>query len=96
VEVPDGRQALAAIRERRPAAAVLDWAMPGLEGPEVCAILKADPETAGVPVVLLSASAMDDDVAHGMAYGADGYMTKPFDIDELDALLRHLIRARAR
>jgi DNA-binding response OmpR family regulator len=74
---------------------VLDWAMPSLEGPEVCAKLKSDPDTAGVPIVMLSASALREDVARGLAHGADGYLTKPFEIDELDALLRHLIDASA-
>jgi CheY-like chemotaxis protein len=93
VAVEDGEQALAAVRERRPAAVLLDWAMPGLEGPDVCARLKSEPATAAIPVVMLSASAMSEDVARGLAHGADGYLTKPFEIDELDGLLRHLIAA---
>jgi CheY-like chemotaxis protein len=93
VAVGEGEQALAAVREHAPAAVVLDWAMPGLEGPEVCARLKADPGTARTPVVMLSASAMREDVARGLAHGADGYLTKPFEIDELDGLLKRLIAA---
>jgi two-component system phosphate regulon response regulator PhoB len=93
VAVGDGKAALEAVRERKPVAAVLDWVMPSLSGPEICANLKSDPGTASVPIVLLSASAMRDDVAHGLAHGADGYLTKPFGIDELDALLSHLIAA---
>jgi CheY-like chemotaxis protein len=93
VAVADGERALAAVRELEPAAVVLDWAMPGLEGPDVCAHLKADPVTAPIPVVMLSASAMADDVARGLAHGADGYLTKPFEIDELDGLLKRLIAA---
>jgi CheY-like chemotaxis protein len=81
------------VREHAPAAVVLDWAMPGLEGPEVCERLKADPGMARIPVVMLSASAMRDDVARGLAHGADGYLTKPFEIDELDGLLKRLIAA---
>jgi CheY-like chemotaxis protein len=93
VAVADGESALEAVRERTPSAVVLDWAMPGLEGPEVCARLRSDPMTARIPVVMLSASAMREDVALGLARGADGYLTKPFEIDQLDALLRHLIEA---
>jgi CheY-like chemotaxis protein len=85
--------ALEAARERAPAAVVLDWAMPGLEGPEVCERLRSDPTTARIPVVMLSASAMREDVALGLAHGADAYLTKPFEIDQLDALLRQLIEA---
>jgi two-component system response regulator MtrA len=95
IAVADGAEALAAIRARRPAAAVLDWAMPSLEGPAICRAVKADPATAQIPVVLLTASAMREDVDRGLAHGADGYMTKPFDLDELVALLRHVIAAPA-
>jgi CheY-like chemotaxis protein len=96
VAVGDGVQALEAVHSRTPEAAVFDWAMPSLDGLEVCTRLKADPGTARVPVVLLTASAMKEEVARGLAHGADGYLTKPFDIDELDTLLRHLIAAAAR
>jgi CheY-like chemotaxis protein len=70
--------------------------MPLLEGPEVCAELKSDPDTAGIPIVMLSASALREDVARGLAHGADRYLTKPFDIDDLDGLLRHLIDSPVR
>ena len=90
----DGRQALEAIRARHPAAAVLDWVMPGLQGPPACAQLKADPQTADIPVILLTARAAEDDVAAGFEQGADDYLTKPFAIDELDEMLRRLIATR--
>jgi CheY-like chemotaxis protein len=96
VAVGDGQEALEAVHKLKPAAVVLDWLMPSLEGPEVCAKLKSDPSTAGVPVVMLSASALREDVARGLAHGADGYLTKPFDIDDLDGLLRHLIDSNVR
>jgi len=81
------------VREREPAAVVLDWAMPGLDGLEVCARLRADAATAAIPIVMLSASAMREDVVRGLAHGVDGYLTKPFEIEELDALLRRLIES---
>jgi DNA-binding response OmpR family regulator len=90
----DGRQALEAIRARRPAAAVLDWILPGLQGPRACAQLKLDPETADIPVILLTARAAEEDVAAGFEEGADDYLTKPFAIDELDEMLRRLIASR--
>jgi DNA-binding response OmpR family regulator len=90
----DGRAALEAIRARRPAAAVLDWILPGLQGPRACARLKADPETADIPVVLLTARADEEDIAAGFEEGADDYLTKPFAIDELDEMLRRLIASR--
>lgn len=87
----DGREALDAVRADPPAAVVLDWMMPLLSGPEVCAELKRDPVTAGIPVVLLTARATDSDLATGEASGADAYLTKPFEIEELDETLRRLI-----
>jgi DNA-binding response OmpR family regulator len=90
----DGRRALEAIRARRPAAAVLGWILPGLQGPRACAQLKGDPETAEIPVVLLTARAAEEDVAAAFEEGADDYLTKPFAIDELDEILRRLIASR--
>jgi two-component system, OmpR family, phosphate regulon response regulator PhoB len=87
----DGQQALETIRARRPAAAVLDWVMPVLQGPKVCALLKADPATADIPVVLLTARATEQDIAAGFEEGVDDYLTKPFAVEELDEVLRRLI-----
>ena len=89
-EVPDGTQALAAARTDPPDLAVLDVSMPGATGLEVCAALHADPVTAGVPVLLLSAGASPDDVARGLAAGADAYLPKPFTVAGLVARVRAL------
>lgn len=78
-----GDAALAACRESRPAVAILDWMMPGLQGPEVCAELKADKATAGTRVVLLTSRGIDTDVETAFAQGADDYLTKPFHVDDL-------------
>ena len=86
-EVPDGTQALAAARTDPPDLAV---SMPGATGLEVCAALRADPVTAGVPVLLLSAGASADDVARGLAAGADAYLAKPFSVAGLVAQVREL------
>jgi DNA-binding response OmpR family regulator len=64
-------------------AIVLDVMMPRRDGFDVLASLKADPSTQGTPVVLLSAKATDADVWHGWKAGADYYVTKPFNLDEL-------------
>ena len=87
----NGKEALELIRSRRPAAAVLDWMMPLLQGNEVCERIKADPSTAKVPVVLLTAKAAEMDIERGFRGGADDYITKPFDITELDLTLKRLI-----
>ncbi|MGY1748963.1 response regulator [Modestobacter sp. SYSU DS0511] len=86
----DGAQALAATRAERPDLAVLDVSMPELTGLEVCAELRADPATAGTKVLLLSAGASPDDVARGLAAGADAYLPKPFTVAGLVAEVRRL------
>lgn len=88
----DGWTALEMIRTRRPAAAVLDWVMPMMQGGEVCAEVKSDPATADIPVIFLTARAAKEDIARGFASGADEYLTKPFDLEVLENTLRRLIR----
>jgi DNA-binding response OmpR family regulator len=95
VKASDGRAALEAIRRRQPDAVVIDRVMPVMSGEQVCAALKADERTAAIPVVLLSAQASEREIVEGFGAGADDYLTKPFDLDELDERLRRLIAARA-
>lgn len=87
--VPDGAAALVAARAEAPDLAVLDVSMPEVTGLEVCAALRSDPVTAGVRILLLSAGASLDDVARGLAAGADAYLAKPFQV----AALVHQVRA---
>lgn len=87
--VADGTTALASARADLPDLAVLDVSMPGATGLEVCTALRADPATAGIRVLLLSAGASLDDVARGLAAGADAYLAKPFGV----AALIHQVRA---
>ena len=89
-EVADGTAALDAASACPPDLAVLDVSMPGASGLEVCAALRADPATAGVRVLLLSAGASAEDVARGLAAGADRYLPKPFSIAGLVASVREL------
>jgi DNA-binding response OmpR family regulator len=86
----DGEQALSLARELRPAVLVLDVMMPRMSGTEVVAALRADPATAGLRVVLLSARAQEADVARGLDAGADAYLAKPFQAPELIDLVRRL------
>ncbi|HNT39091.1 MAG TPA: response regulator [Rubrivivax sp.] len=87
----DGEQALAMIREQRPALVLLDVMMPGKTGFEVCQSVRADESFAGMKIMLLTAKGRDTDVAQGMALGADAYMTKPFSTKELAARVRELL-----
>lgn len=79
----DGTAALAAARTQLPDLAVLDVSMPGATGLEVCAALREEPATAGIRILLLSAGASLEDVARGLAAGADAYLAKPFRVAAL-------------
>jgi DNA-binding response OmpR family regulator len=81
----DGQAGLAAARELRPDLVVLDWMMPRMNGLEVCAALRADPdaELARTPVLLLTAKAQEPDLERGFAAGATDYIVKPFSTREL-------------
>jgi DNA-binding response OmpR family regulator len=88
--VADGTAALAAARAGAPDLAVLDVSMPGATGLEVCTALRADPATAGIRILLLSAGASLDDVARGLTAGADAYLAKPFGVAALVQQVRAL------
>jgi DNA-binding response OmpR family regulator len=81
----DGEAGLAAARQLRPDLVVLDWMMPRMNGLEVCSALRADadPQVAGVPVILLTAKAQESDVERGFVAGATDYVVKPFSPREL-------------
>ncbi len=77
--VEDGEALLAAVPDVQPDVIVLDWMMPGLDGPATCRRLKADPATAAIPVVFLTAKTQESEIARGLTLGAAGYIAKPFD-----------------
>jgi DNA-binding response OmpR family regulator len=77
-------------------AAILDGIMPGLEGHEVCAAMRANSQTSEVPIVLLTAKAADADADEAIEAGADAYIIKPFRIEDLDAKLRELLSSARR
>ena len=80
---PDGPEALAMVARQRPSCILLDVMMPRMSGLEVLQKLKADPATASIPVIMVTAKTTDDDVLSGYQQGADYYITKPFTADEL-------------
>ena len=88
----DGAEALASVRARKPDLAVLDIAMPEVDGLEVLRRLRADPTTSELPVVLLSARAQEADVERGFAIGASAYLKKPFSPRELSEHVAELLR----
>jgi len=79
----DGETARDIVRHQRPGLVFLDVMMPKLNGFEVCRAIKADPALAGTTVVMLTAKGQAYDREEGLASGADRYLTKPFDPDEL-------------
>ncbi|MDX6274674.1 MAG: hypothetical protein QOJ92_1884 [Frankiales bacterium] len=86
----DGEDCLAKVKEVAPDVVTLDVMMPRLDGWDTAAALRADPETAGLKLVLLSARAQEADKAKGEGIGVDAYLTKPFDPDELVETVRRL------
>jgi DNA-binding response OmpR family regulator len=86
VVVADGLAAWEQISGKQPPAlAILDWMMPGLDGPELCKRIRAARLRAPVYLILLSARNSRQDLIAGLEAGADDYLTKPFDPDELRA-----------
>ncbi|HLQ57093.1 MAG TPA: response regulator [Streptosporangiaceae bacterium] len=79
----DGLSALASARDEMPDLALLDITMPGMSGLDVCRELRADPATADVPIILLTARAQESDIETGFSVGADDYVVKPFSPREL-------------
>lgn len=86
----DGEEARSMALQLVPDLIVLDVMMPKLDGLEVLAALKAHPQTRDIPVVMLTAKASDSDVWQGWQAGADYYITKPFDLDELMRFIGYL------
>ena len=74
----DGEETMAKVREAKPALILLDINMPRMTGLEVCRALKADPNTAHIKIVMLTASGSEEDRAHALAAAADDYFIKPF------------------
>ncbi len=86
----DGQDCLDKVKQVAPDVITLDIMMPRLDGWEAAGRLRADPETAGIKVVLLSARAQEADLERGSRMGVDAYLTKPFDPDELIEVVRRL------
>jgi two-component system alkaline phosphatase synthesis response regulator PhoP len=92
VPATNGADALRRAQEARPDLILLDIMIPHLNGWEVCRRLKQDPETHGVPVIMLTGRVDEGDKVLGFELGADDYVTKPFSLRELIARVRAVIR----
>ncbi len=90
--VASGDAALKAVQEETPDLVILDINLPVLSGIEVCRILRSRPNTAHVPIIMLTARGTESDRVTGLDVGADDYITKPFSLRELGARVRAVIR----
>ena len=79
----DGEAALMKAKEERPDLILLDVMMPKINGYKVCRLLKFDKQYSNIPILMLTARSQDEDRAIGEETGADEYITKPFDIEEV-------------
>ena len=91
VSVRNGAEAVRLATELLPAVVVLDVSMPIMTGIEATRLLRAAPETASLPIILLTARAAEADVAAGTAAGATGYVTKPFSPQDLARRVEELV-----
>jgi DNA-binding response OmpR family regulator len=92
VTAKDGEEALELAREGLPAVCVLDVMMPKLNGFEVVQAMREDAATRDIPVLFLTATVQDRDVARGFEVGGDDYLRKPFNPQELQARVAALLR----
>ena len=86
----DGKEGLEKVRSEKPNLCVLDVMMPYMDGFEVLKALRREPETENLPVIMLTAKAQDKDVFEGYHYGADMYLTKPFNPMELVTFVKRI------
>lgn len=91
----DGLEALDAVRRDKPDLVLLDLILPGLDGLEVCRRIRHDPLTAHLPIIILSGKEEEADKVIGLEIGADDYITKPFQANELIARVKGRLRRSA-
>jgi len=87
-----GETALTKMRKDKYDLVILDLMLPGIQGIELCRILRNDPKTAGLPIIMLTAKGEEVDRILGLEMGADDYITKPFSPRELVARVRAVLR----
>ena len=88
----DGEDALAKIRKEKFDFIILDLMLPGIKGMEICRIMRSDPRTKNIPIIMLTAKGEEIDRILGLEMGADDYMTKPFSPRELLARVKTVMR----
>lgn len=92
----NGRVGIEKALEIKPDLILLDIYMAGVSGHEVCQTVRDNPETSHIPVIMITAGALKEDVSEGYARGADDYVFKPFEPDDLIERIEKLLREKAR
>ena len=92
--VSDGEAARERVAARLPDLVVLDWMLPGTSGISLTREWRREPRTRELPILMLTARAMEDDLVQGLDAGADDYLSKPFSPNEMVARVRALLRRR--
>ena len=95
IEAQDGVEALEKVRVEIPDLVLLDLMLPRLNGFEVCQRLKQEEATSSIPIIMLTAKSESSDKVEGIEIGADDYVTKPFDLEELKARIKAVLRRTA-
>ncbi len=95
VAVGSGEKAFDLVRRESPQLIILDLMLPGMDGLDVCKILKNDDRTKQIPIVMLTAKSEESDVVVGLQLGADDYVTKPFSPKVLIARVKAILRRNA-
>ena len=90
-EAYDGQQALEILEDLRPDLVILDVTMPRLTGWDVLRTMQENPQTAEIPVLMLTARSEDRDKARGWELGVTWYQTKPFELDEIAMVIRRIL-----
>lgn len=96
IDVADGHEAIACLANEYPDIILSDVMMPGIRGDELCRMVKENPDTSGIPVVLLTAKANHEAIVEGLKKGADDYIPKPFSTEILKLKVQGLIDNRNR
>jgi two-component system phosphate regulon response regulator PhoB len=90
----DGPSGLELARKRRPSLIILDLMLPGMDGKDICRILKSNPLTTSIPILMLTAKVEEVDRIVGLELGADDYVTKPFSPRELVLRVKAILRRK--
>ncbi len=96
VSTISAEDALRFLENHYPDIIISDVMMPGLQGDELCSMIKNNPDTAGIPVILLTAKTTHDAIVNGIEKGADDYIAKPFSLDILKSKVRGMLHNRKR